>query len=78
VVRGDPGWITGHSYIVYGPLLLGATQVIYEGGPTHPYPDRWWRIIEKHGVSILYTAPTAIRASCASGNPGSTATTCRP
>jgi acetyl-CoA synthetase len=57
----DPGWITGHSYIVYGPLLLGATQVIYEGAPAHPYPDRWWKIVEKHGVSILYTAPTAIR-----------------
>jgi acetyl-CoA synthetase len=57
----DPGWITGHSYIVYGPLLLGATQIIYEGAPAHPYPDRWWKIVEKHGVSILYTAPTAIR-----------------
>jgi acetyl-CoA synthetase len=57
----DPGWITGHSYIVYAPLILGATQVIYEGAPTHPYPDRWWKIVEKYGVSILYTAPTAIR-----------------
>ncbi len=57
----DPGWITGHSYIVYGPQILGATSVIYEGAPTYPYPDRWWRIIEKYGVSILYTAPTAIR-----------------
>ena len=57
----DPGWITGHSYIVYAPLILGATQIIYEGAPTHPYPDRWWRIVEKYGVSILYTAPTAIR-----------------
>jgi acetyl-CoA synthetase len=57
----DPGWITGHSYIVYAPLILGATSVMYEGAPTFPYPDRWWRIIEKHGVSILYTAPTAIR-----------------
>jgi acetyl-CoA synthetase len=57
----DPGWITGHSYIVYGPLILGAPQIIYEGAPTHPYPDRWWRIVEKYGVSILYTAPTAIR-----------------
>ena len=57
----DPGWITGHSYIVYGPLILGATQIIYEGAPTHPYPDRWWRIVEEHGVSVLYTAPTAIR-----------------
>jgi acetyl-CoA synthetase len=57
----DPGWITGHSYIVYGPLMLGATSVIYEGAPTHPYPDRWWKLIEKYGVNILYTAPTAIR-----------------
>ncbi|KPK65170.1 MAG: 3-hydroxypropionyl-CoA synthetase [Gemmatimonas sp. SG8_38_2] len=57
----DPGWITGHSYIVYGPLILGATSIMYEGAPTHPYPDRWWRIVEKYGVTILYTAPTAIR-----------------
>ncbi|HEY3451596.1 MAG TPA: acetate--CoA ligase [Myxococcales bacterium] len=57
----DPGWITGHSYIVYGPLILGATSVIYEGAPTFPYPDRWWRIVEKYGVNILYAAPTAIR-----------------
>jgi acetyl-CoA synthetase len=57
----DPGWITGHSYIVYGPLILGATSIIYEGAPTHPYPDRWWRIVEKYGVTVLYTAPTAIR-----------------
>jgi acetyl-CoA synthetase len=57
----DPGWITGHSYIVYGPLILGATSVMYEGAPTYPYPDRWWRIVERYGVNILYTAPTAIR-----------------
>jgi acetyl-CoA synthetase len=57
----DPGWITGHSYIVYGPLILGATSVIYEGAPTYPYPDRWWKIVEKYGVNVLYTAPTAIR-----------------
>jgi acetyl-CoA synthetase len=57
----DPGWITGHSYIVYAPLILGATSVMYEGAPTYPYPDRWWRIVEKYGVTILYTAPTAIR-----------------
>ena len=57
----DPGWITGHSYIVYAPLILGATSIMYEGAPTHPYPDRWWRIVEKYGVTILYTAPTAIR-----------------
>lgn len=57
----DPGWITGHSYIVYGPLILGATSVIYEGAPTYPYPDRWWKLVEKYGVNVLYTAPTAIR-----------------
>jgi acetyl-CoA synthetase len=57
----DPGWITGHSYIVYAPLLNGATSVMYEGAPTYPYPDRWWQIVEKYGVTILYTAPTAIR-----------------
>ena len=57
----DPGWITGHSYIVYGPLILGATSVMYEGAPTFPYPDRWWQIVEKYGVTVLYTAPTAIR-----------------
>jgi acetyl-CoA synthetase len=57
----DPGWITGHSYIVYGPLILGATSILYEGAPNFPYPDRWWRIVEEYGVTILYTAPTAIR-----------------
>jgi len=57
----DPGWITGHSYIVYGPLLLGATSMIYEGAPNHPFPDRWWDVVERHGVTVLYTAPTAIR-----------------
>ncbi len=57
----DPGWITGHSYIVYGPLILGATGFMYEGAPNHPYPNRWWRMVEQYGISILYTAPTAIR-----------------
>jgi len=57
----DPGWITGHSYIVYGPLLNGATSFMYEGAPNHPYPNRWWQMIEKYGINILYTAPTAIR-----------------
>jgi acetyl-CoA synthetase len=57
----DPGWITGHSYIVYGPLLNGVTSFMYEGAPTYPYPSRWWQIIEKYGINILYTAPTAIR-----------------
>lgn len=57
----DPGWITGHSYIVYGPLLNGTTSFMYEGAPTYPYPNRWWQMIERYGINILYTAPTAIR-----------------
>ncbi len=57
----DPGWITGHSYIVYSPLLLGATGFIYEGAPTYPDPGRWWRLIEEYKITHLYTAPTAIR-----------------
>lgn len=58
----DVGWITGHSYVVYGPLANGATQVLYEGTPDTPHPGRWWEIVEKYGVTILYTAPTAIRS----------------
>ena len=58
----DVGWITGHSYVVYGPLANGATQVLYEGTPDTPHPGRWWEIIEKYKVSIFYTAPTAIRS----------------
>ena len=58
----DVGWITGHSYVVYGPLANGATQVLYEGTPDTPHPGRWWEIVEKYQVSILYTAPTAIRS----------------
>lgn len=58
----DVGWITGHSYVVYGPLANGATQVVYEGTPDTPHPGRWWEIVEKYKVSILYTAPTAIRS----------------
>ncbi|NDI00711.1 MAG: acetyl-coenzyme A synthetase, partial [Actinobacteria bacterium] len=57
----DVGWITGHSYIVYGPLANGATQVMYEGVPNHPGNDRFWEIVEKYKVTIFYTAPTAIR-----------------
>ncbi len=57
----DPGWITGHSYIVYAPLLNGATSFMYEGAPNYPYPDRWWSMVARYGISILYTAPTAIR-----------------
>ena len=58
----DVGWVTGHSYVIYGPLAAGATTVMYEGAPNWPEPDRFWRIIEEYAVSILYTAPTAIRA----------------
>ncbi|WP_432035696.1 acetate--CoA ligase [Streptomyces cucumeris] len=58
----DVGWVTGHSYIVYGPLSNGATEVLYEGTPDTPHQGRWWEIVQKYGVSILYTAPTAIRA----------------
>ena len=57
----DVGWVTGHSYVVYGPLANGATSLMYEGAPNFPEPDRFWRIVEKYGVTILYTAPTAIR-----------------
>ncbi|MBI1935191.1 acetate--CoA ligase [Candidatus Woesearchaeota archaeon] len=64
----DIGWITGHSYIVYGPLSNGATVVMYEGSPTYPKPDRFWRIIEKHKATIFYTAPTAIRALAKEGD----------
>ncbi len=58
----DVGWITGHTYVAYGPLAAGATILIYEGAPTHPHPGRFWEICEKHKVSLFYTAPTAIRA----------------
>src|SRR5437867_7656832 len=58
----DIGWVTGHSYVVYGPLANGGTSLMYEGAPNFPEPDRFWRIIAKYGVTILYTAPTAIRA----------------
>ncbi|MFI0154220.1 acetate--CoA ligase [Streptomyces lydicus] len=58
----DVGWVTGHSYITYGPLSNGATQVLYEGTPDSPHQGRWWEIVQKYGVTILYTAPTAIRA----------------
>ena len=63
----DIGWITGHSYIVYGPLLEGATTVMFEGIPTYPAPDRYWQIIEKYGVNQFYTSPTAIRSLLAQG-----------
>ena len=57
----DIGWITGHTYIVYGPLVAGVTSVMYEGAPDYPQPDRWWDLVEKYGITIIYTSPTAIR-----------------
>jgi len=64
----DIGWITGHSYIVYGPLSLGATSLMFEGVPNYPEPDRFWEVIEKYKVNIFYTAPTAIRAIARDGD----------
>ncbi len=64
----DIGWVTGHSYIVYGPLANGATSILYEGEPTHPTPARIWQIIDQHKVNILYTAPTLIRALMREGS----------
>ena len=64
----DIGWITGHSYMIYGPLCNGATTLMFEGVPTYPEADRFWRVIDKHHVNIFYTAPTAIRALMAQGN----------
>ncbi len=64
----DVGWVTGHSYLVYGPLANGATQVLYEGTPDSPHKGRWWEIIEKYGVTIFYTAPTAIRTFMKQGD----------
>ncbi len=64
----DIGWVTGHSYIVYGPLAAGATTVMYEGAPDYPQFDRWWRLVEKYRVNIFYTSPTAIRALLRQGD----------
>lgn len=64
----DVGWVTGHSYIVYGPLANGATTLMFEGVPSYPNPSRFWEVIDKHQVSIFYTAPTAIRALMAAGD----------
>ena len=58
----DIGWVTGHSYVVYGPLANGATVLMYEGAPDWPQKDRFWSLVEQHGVTVFYTAPTAIRA----------------
>jgi len=63
----DIGWVTGHSYIVYGPLGVGATSLVFEGVPNYPEPDRFWEVIEKYGVNIFYTAPTAIRSIMRNG-----------
>jgi acetyl-CoA synthetase len=64
----DIGWVTGHSYVVYAPLMHGVTEIIYEGAPDYPKPDRYWEIIEKHGATILYTTPTALRMYMKYGN----------
>jgi len=64
----DIGWVTGHSYIVYGPLALGTTSLVFEGVPTYPHPDRFWDIVEKYQANIFYTAPTAIRALMKEGD----------
>ena len=64
----DIGWITGHSYIVYGPLALGATSLLYEGLPTYPEPDRYWQVVEKHKATTIYTAPTVIRSLIGQGD----------
>ncbi len=73
----DVGWITGHSYVVYGPLAAGGTVVMYEGAPNFPENDRFWEIIEKYRVNILYTAPTAIRTFIKWGERGSKSMTSR-
>ena len=59
----DVGWVTGHSYIVYGPMLNGATSVMFEGAPDYPDKDAWWELVDRYDVTIFYTAPTAIRAA---------------
>ena len=64
----DIGWVTGHSYVAFGPLIEGATGVIYEGALDFPHPDRWWSIVETYRVSILYTTPTATRAQMKFGD----------
>ena len=70
----DVGWVTGHSYIVYGPLANGATTVMFEGVPTYPSPSRFWEVCDKHNISIFYTAPTAIRALMGAGDEAVTKT----
>jgi acetyl-CoA synthetase len=73
----DIGWVTGHSYVVYGPLANGATVLMYEGAPDWPQKDRFWEIIERYGVTVFYTAPTAIRAFMKWGTSWPKSTTCR-
>ena len=58
----DPGWVTGHSYMVYGPLLNGATSFLYEGAPTYPYPNRWWQLVEKYGIRCSTRRPPPFAA----------------
>jgi len=70
----DVGWVTGHSYLVYGPLCNGATSLMFEGVPTHPKPDRFWKVIDKHAVNIFYTAPTVIRSLMGLGDEWVTST----
>ena len=74
----DIGWVTGHSYVVYGPLANGATVVMYEGAPDWPEKDRFWQIVERYGVTIFYTAPTAIRAFMRWGTDGRPARSVEP
>ena len=64
----DIGWVTGHSYIVYTPLMHGVTQLMYEGTPEYPQPNRYWAMVQKHGITILYTTPTALRMYMKFGN----------
>ena len=64
----DIGWVTGHSYIIYGPLSNGATTIMFEGVPNYPDPSRFWQVVDKHQVNIFYTAPTAIRALMREGD----------
>ena len=73
----DVGWVTGHSYIVYGPLANGATTLMFEGIPSYPAPDRFWQVVEKHKVNIFHTAPTAIRALMGAGPSIRTSIRCR-
>ena len=73
----DVGWVTGHSYIVYGPLSGGATVLMFEGVPTYPASDRFWATIAKHKVNMFYTAPTALRALMRDGDAPVRSTTCR-